>query len=273
MITKGKKEYIPYLKNIWKECFKDSDEYINFFFDNRYSDENVAVKICDGVPVAMLFVLPSMVVVKGKYEKYGYVYAVSTLEKYRGKGISTELMEFIEGNFDVKGTFLVPASESLFKFYEKRGYKDAFSLKEILFNTFETDINIKCEYDVSPKEYKELRDNMFFDEGYVSWSEEALKYALNENKFVGGKNYRVEYNNKVYAVMGYIEKGRFFAREAVVSDEDFYTVLNYIAVKENCNKVYTRIDIKRNIEGNKIKFGVLKGNDVINDGYFNIALD
>ncbi len=273
MITKGKKEYIPYLKNIWKECFGDSDKYIDFFFENRYKDDNVVIKICDDIPVAMLFVLEADIIVNDKAEKYGYIYAVSTLKAYRGRGISTELINYANSNFGLKGTFLVPASESLFNFYKYRDYKEAFSLKEVLFETYENKVDMYVIDEISADKYTELRDNMFLQEGYVKWGCEAIKYALEENVFIGGKNYYIEYNGNVYAVMGYSEKGRFFAREAVISDKDFYDVLNFIAVKEKCNEVYTRIDVKRNIEGKNIDFGLINCNENIEDGYFNIALD
>lgn len=273
MITKGKSSYIPYLKKIWKECFKDNDSYIDFFFNNRYSDDSVVVKIVDGIPVAMLFVFYANLILNGVCKKVGYVYAVSTLEKYRGRGISTELMEYANKNFDLDGTFLVPASESLFKFYEDRGYNKAFYLKEVSFDVFDSDKNIHISYGVEPSEYKLLRDNMFSCDGYVYWGEEALEYALKENEFVGGKNYSIFYNGNKYAVIGYIDKDRFFARESVIADGDLKDVLNLIAKKEGCKSVYTRIDVKRNVEGNDIPFGSIKGIDGVSNGYFNIALD
>lgn len=48
--------------------------------------------------------------------------------------------------------------------------------------------------DVSAKEYKELRDSFFGGEGYVEWDEDAVKYAIKENAFYGGKAYKLTDN-------------------------------------------------------------------------------
>ena len=52
-ITFAKMEWIPQLKQIWKECFHDEDSYIDFYFMNRFTEENMLVWLEDKLPVAM----------------------------------------------------------------------------------------------------------------------------------------------------------------------------------------------------------------------------
>ena len=43
IIRFANKTDIPQLKSIWKVCFGDSDEYIDFFFDHMFKPENAVV--------------------------------------------------------------------------------------------------------------------------------------------------------------------------------------------------------------------------------------
>jgi hypothetical protein len=65
--------------------------------------------------------------------KAAYVYGVATLPEYRGRGYSTELLACADTVFKdagYKAAVLVPASEGLFGFYQKRGYGTAFRLNK-----------------------------------------------------------------------------------------------------------------------------------------------
>ncbi len=58
-----------------------------------------------------------------------YIYAAATLPEYEGQGIMTGLLDFCCKRAAAAGdafSCLVPASDSLFQFYEKRGYRTLF---------------------------------------------------------------------------------------------------------------------------------------------------
>ncbi len=52
--------------------------------------------------------------------------------------------------------------------------------------------------EVTPEEYKEIRDVLIHGEGYVSWDEEAIQYALAENDFCGGTAKKIGENIILY---------------------------------------------------------------------------
>ena len=72
---------------------------------------------------------------KGK--KGFYVYGVATGKEYRGKGISTKLLEYAKGFVDEKKAdflVLVPRNEGLFEFYVKRGFFRKYCVKTEIFD-------------------------------------------------------------------------------------------------------------------------------------------
>lgn len=52
--------------------------------------------------------------------------------------------------------------------------------------------------EVTPEEYKEIRDAHFDGNGYVSWDKEAIQYALSENDFCGGTARKIGENIILY---------------------------------------------------------------------------
>ena len=79
MLDCAGKQDIPFLKQIWKECFGDSDRYINRYFDTLFDRITIAVKRSDdNIPVSMVSMLPvSLCTPDGNYPGH-YIYAAAT---------------------------------------------------------------------------------------------------------------------------------------------------------------------------------------------------
>lgn len=176
--------------SLWNKTFKDSRERIENYLDNMCKNNMVLITEEDKV-IAMASILP--VTIRDK--KGRYVYAVATDENYRGKGHGKAIMEEIDKVIkerDEHFAVLVPASKSLFDFYEKLGYNQTvFAPPEI---------KIKEVGDkIGPEEYFKIRDEILKDFDYVKWSEESLKYILSfgeARKMNGGAVY-IENGNVV----------------------------------------------------------------------------
>lgn len=212
------------IKLIWKTCFEDEDKYIEFYLKNRFETENMLVIHEDGKPVSMASFLPIQLRQGEEWISAKYVYAVATLPQYRGKGLAAEILQYGFEKYE-EPLLLQPASEELKKYYERLGFVNSFEKREweipenvsgekadeIL--TVDCDMemaaemmseaasdskemshelsaaandNKECSREVTPEEYKEIRDACFDGEGYVSWDEKAIGYALAENEFCGG---------------------------------------------------------------------------------------
>lgn len=110
---------------IWKDVFKDPDEFINLYFSRVYRSEfNVTCQL-GGKVVAALQTLPYTMLCHGREVKTAYISGVSTRPEYRKQDIGNNLMRqahFSAYYKEVVFATLIPAEEWLYSWYEKCGY-------------------------------------------------------------------------------------------------------------------------------------------------------
>lgn len=117
------------LKRLWKKAFGDEDDFIDLFFETGYDSQCCRVAIQDGALAGMLFWFDCSL----GSRKIAYIYGVATDPSAQGQGIASGLLEDVHrllkdcGYF---GAMLVPASDMLFRFYEKRGYSTISHVSE-----------------------------------------------------------------------------------------------------------------------------------------------
>lgn len=150
------KQDIPGITALWQEAFHETP---------ILPDCDCFVAELDGRIVGMLFAMPQKLKSKALY-KAVYFYAVATKEEYRGRGICRALMAYAEAHTDADCCVLVPASESLFDFYEKLGYKTAFYRKKTPF---------PGGAEISMEEYLLLREQLLSEEVHMVYDD--LRYA------------------------------------------------------------------------------------------------
>ena len=113
---------IPALKDLWKEAFADTDDFINLFFSLAFSKENSLCAYDKETLTASLYWFDAFI----ENEKVAYIYGVATKKTHRGMGISTALIkkthELLKKS-GYKAAILVPADDGLFNFYRKRRKK------------------------------------------------------------------------------------------------------------------------------------------------------
>lgn len=122
---------LPRLMALWAQIFGDSPEAVEGYFARRHEDGNMLVFVEDGVLCGMLSMLPLALIAHGAEYPARYVYAVATDPAFRGRGIATALLSRAHEEMAARGvaaSVLVPASEGLFGYYAKRGYRTAFSI-------------------------------------------------------------------------------------------------------------------------------------------------
>lgn len=120
---------IPQLKALWMEAFHDSQQATDFFFERRLRLDCLLIEAQGDQPRAMLTMLPIALVTGGQALPARYFFAIATFKRFQGQGLSTRLMLEAERISSQRGEYaavLVPASQSLFQFYGKRGYQTAF---------------------------------------------------------------------------------------------------------------------------------------------------
>lgn len=170
IIDAPKREQILELRKLWKEAFKDSDAFLDGFFENVFSFERCRCVIDEGKVVASLYWFDC------EYEKRkaAYLYAIATLETYRGRGLCSALMRDTHEHLRERGysfAMLVPASKELFSFYEKFGYGVCTFVNETCVFASEERLDIKR---ISAEEYGTRRRAMLPERSMIQERENLV---------------------------------------------------------------------------------------------------
>lgn len=299
MITLATKEMMPQLKKMWQICFQDEMSYVDFYYDNRFKEENTYVYKKGEEILGMLTLLPaSYRYTDDETLPIHYVYAVATLPKARNQGIASDLLEEASRTSEEKysaGTILVPASKELFSYYERRGYQTIYFKKQLYFKVAAEQMlsvaSIKAEnvrvhevslayernyekMDILPEEYKQLRDFYFDRPGYVKWNLEAITYAVKEARFAGGKVLKLSVDSHSYSIMYYKKNNQLVMKETTLPEDLIADAIAYLMKEEECMEAIVTVPSYYAFEGELLPYAMVRLNtEAYANGYFNLALD
>lgn len=123
---------LPQLKEIWKKIFKDTDDYISLYFGEKFLPEKTYVSRDNGIITSTLYFSDVNLYHLSKVYKAAYICGIATLPEYRKEGQASGLIRKCLDdlkNRDYDFAFLIPATASLFGFYEKFGFEGFSSLE------------------------------------------------------------------------------------------------------------------------------------------------
>ncbi|GHT09835.1 hypothetical protein FACS189426_09130 [Bacteroidia bacterium] len=127
MIQQGKEKYKGTLKEMWKQCFPhDSDQFIKFYFNKVYKNDETLIFVENAQPVAALQMIPYSLKIGETVYSAGYISGAMTHPDFQKKGYMGQLLNAAFEAMKDKGfdyTFLIPQEEWLFEFYERFGYQ------------------------------------------------------------------------------------------------------------------------------------------------------
>lgn len=126
------------MREIWRETFGDTEEYVDLLFNAYFNPRYCSWKIENGDVASMLFGIPY----EFRSEQLGsfkalYLCGLATLPQYRKRGLMGELMREIEQRGAADGfdaTFLIPADSKLRRYYRGKGYQNTERKDIIEFN-------------------------------------------------------------------------------------------------------------------------------------------
>ena len=128
------------VKNLWKLCFNDSDEFTDMYFRLRYSnDVNIAIQSGEEV-IAALQMLPYPMTFGKNEIKTGYISGACTHPDYRNRGAMRELLSQAFTRMlhnDMAVSTLIPAEPWLFGYYAGMGYAPVFRYSSTIFTASE----------------------------------------------------------------------------------------------------------------------------------------
>lgn len=124
------------IRTLWRKCFDDGDEFVEFYFEKVYRDEYALSLECEGRVVSALQMIPYRMIWCETEITVAYISGACTDPEERGKGLMGELLrkafrEMRERGYDI--TALIPAGESLFDYYRAYGYTEVFDYSRQVF--------------------------------------------------------------------------------------------------------------------------------------------
>ena len=216
-IRRASKRDIPFLCEIWKACFCDTEEYIKYFYEENFSRIEVLVFCVDNKPVSMVNMLEASYESGEKSQGARLIYATGTLPEHRSRGYMGELIKHACKNAKQGGyaIFLKPSKPSLVEYYSKFGFEVDSYFSVVNFEPCEKQ---GCEFsEISYKEYNKMRNSAFSEIPYVKWSDEHLDWCDKENAFFGGKTLSVTLDGAEYFLMAYPEEKTLVITETNLS--------------------------------------------------------
>lgn len=136
------------MKALWKECFYDSDEFIDYYFNERTSIDRALV-IKEQKIVSMLHIIPMKIRTVSSIIDVGFIAGVATSPLYRKRGFANKLLDFAVEIAQKKGysaLILSPVDE---QFYLNAGF-NTISYREMHTLTGETSHSIIDEIETKP---------------------------------------------------------------------------------------------------------------------------
>ncbi|NLC32110.1 MAG: GNAT family N-acetyltransferase [Clostridiales bacterium] len=188
MIRFSRKEDETQIKRLWIQAFGDSPQATDFYFDNRYEEENLLIDTEDGQLRGMLSMLPIQLLMGGQSYNARYFFAIATDAANKRQGISSRLIQSAKTLTKQQGgiaAVLVPANADLFHFYGKRGFETAFYY-DLLKAQAKGLPSCPADTQFIPADAASmlrLRDKSQADSRlYVRWDEKALRFIIKASR-------------------------------------------------------------------------------------------
>lgn len=212
----GKRD-VSALCEIWRDCFDDPAEYIDYFY--RENIDRISVVVCteNDRPVSVIHLFDAVFKNGGSELNAKLIYAAGTRSGYRRKGLMGKLLRYVTSEASRGGyaLFLKPASPYLSRYYKGFGFETDAYFRLVTLNPGE-DLPVSVSA-LTPEEYNRMRDAAFSDRPYAKWPDSHIRWCVDENEFCGGKTVAVRLNGESRFLMGSPRKDSFLITETDMS--------------------------------------------------------
>lgn len=227
-------------KELWKLCFGDSNTYIDFYYANRYKEDETVILLNDEEISAMLTMIPVKTMAPDNLSiDTAMLYAIATHPDYQNRGFATRLMDFSKqylcaNNKDL--SILVPANKQLFGWYRKQGYQDGFYIRETQLTREMIDLlpcckSSKCTISsITPKEYNQRRNRQLNGRVYVAYADEDIAYQKMLSLRSGADIYGIESGELLGCVaIEQLDSDKVFIKEFLLPEKHLNEAIKQIA--------------------------------------------
>lgn len=222
------------VKNLWKLCFNDSEEFTDMYFRLRYSnDVNIAIQSGEEV-IAALQILPYPMTFGEGEIKTGYISGACTHPDYRNRGAMRELLSQAFARMqrdDVCISTLIPAEPWLFGYYAGVGYAPVFKYASTLFTASDKIIADETVVlhqinDYQEETYRYL-DRKLRERSYcIQHTEEDFRVIIADLQLGNGCIYTLNQGDKILAMsVAYPTDSSWQIGEVVAETPDMHSLL------------------------------------------------
>lgn len=197
------KQDIPYLCDIWKSCFPDTEEYIRLFYRENFDRIRVPVYTLDGKPVSMIHLMDASFAYGQQYDPVRFIYAVGTLPAARNNGYMRSLIVSAaeSAKKDGYGLFLKP-SPGMEEYYSALGFAEDSRFRIFTAGSCPDGGGDVSFAPISAEEYNRLRDRAFSDRPYVKWPDAHVRWCVDENAFCKGQTVSLNFDGRTHFLTG-----------------------------------------------------------------------
>ena len=202
MLRFADREDIDTLRKMWIDIFHDNQKYVSEFYEEMLSDIKIALWIMNNDIIGMIHLLPCII---SPGQKAYYWYAAGIKKEHRGKGIfsefATQLLNLLKG--EGIESLCVP-NDGLFEMYEKLGFVHRYLADDFCYSDYK--LYRKIQFN---------RANQFdfeqnsFPRGSTIWSENHIKYAIEENSKSSGFELKFQFKEKQYSCFIILSHGEY----------------------------------------------------------------
>jgi len=279
-------------KEIWKLGFGDSDRYIDFYYTNRYQEDETLLLLEGGEIAAMLTMLPVKVTTStGASIDSAMLYALATHPNYRQRGYATRLLDFACHYLGQQGSLfsvIVPAGKKLFDYYHRQGFRDFFFVRQLTFDREKVEsLTVEAKSciitSISPQEYNRRREKLLRRKTHVSYSIGDIDYQRKLSQMSGADIYGIAVEGtQGCAVIEMRGKDKVLIKELLIADQFIPTAVRQIAQLLPAEKYILRTPpfLGSQLEGSIRPFGMIRANQGIDPelipdgpGYLGLAFD
>lgn len=233
------------LKQIWKLCFGDSEEYIRFYFNHGYAKDQTIVCADGNKILSMLSLLPAKITDGTDIYLGGYIYAAATLPEFQGHGLMKKLEQVcseLAFSNDAEFLSLVPADASLFQMYQKLGYEISGSLCEKTYRITEAARARQVKISALSQEGLKAERKIFLEKigKYLELEEELESYWLKELEMTGCKFAYASCGEETGYFIYYIENGHAYIRELGMDKHLFDQIISTLAAELKASVIHIR---------------------------------
>lgn len=211
------------IKELWKSCFKYTDEAIELLLKKFLKHAYLAL---DGELMSMLFMLPTKI--NGRTACY--LYAAATGEQYRGLGLTHGLIQSALASMGAELCVTLPASDELYDYYRKHGFTELTSNTAKL--TRGEVVELAKPYEVQElvlDGYCGIR-NRVLKNNFLFWNNEHIELALEYNALCGATIIRSNYG---YAIAE-VEGDTCYVKEFICDDRNAPYLLTDLLSEVDC---------------------------------------